>query len=119
MCNFCILFDFSMARTKVENGVATIEKAPEGIPFLERDWFRYCPMCGSILDGRSSKISAEFPKNLRRIRRARGLTQETLAKAIGMQRNAICAYEHGRRQPSLRKIEALCRLLDVNLQELI
>ena len=118
MCNFCILFDFSSARTKVENGTAVIEKAPENIPFLQKDTFNYCPVCGSPLK-EEMQVSDSFASNLRRIRRMRGMSQEALGRELHMQKSGVCKYEKGRTKPNIEKLAVLCRILDVSPQELI
>src|SRR5438034_415539 len=43
------------------------------------------------------------------MRRHRGLTQAALARAAGMTRSVVNAYEHGRRQPG---VDALARLAE-------
>ena len=117
MCNFCILFDFSSARAKVNEGVATIEKAPTDIPFLPKQQFNFCPVCGSPRENNS--ITNSFPSNLRRIRRMRGYTQEALGRAMGMQKSAISKYEKGRTKPNIKQLAQICKLLDISPQELI
>jgi len=42
---------------------------------------------------------------LRELREARGLTQEELAKALGVTRQTIIAIEKGRYDPSLRLVQ--------------
>lgn len=119
MCNFCILFDFSTVRAKVDQGVATIEKAPTQIPFLPKQQFNFCPMCGSPIDPELMSPSKIFPVNLRRIRRMRGLTQEALGRSLGLQKSAISKYEKGRTKPNVKQLAELCRVLEVSPQELI
>lgn len=117
MCNFCILFDFSSAMARVENGIATIVKAPTDIPFLPRQQFNFCPVCGSP---REATVSSQtFGQNLRRIRRMRGVTQTALANAIGVQKACISKYEKGRSSPSIRRVSQICRALDISPQELV
>ena len=118
MCNFCILFDFSTARAKVDHGVATIEKAPEMIPFLPKDRFNFCPVCGSPLTEDYS-VGRAFPARLRKVRRLRGYTQEALGREIGVKRSAICKYEKGRTKPNIKQLASICKILEVSPQELI
>ena len=47
------------------------------------------------------------PELLSRIRKQSGLTQTELAQRSGVDRSALSAYEHGRRQPS---VAALSRI---------
>lgn len=119
MCNFCILFDFSTYKVKVEQGVASLIKAPTDIPFLPKDQFNFCPVCGSPRDAKAITQSRNFGYNLRRIRRMRGVTQEALGREIGVQKSAISKYEKGRCQPNARQIAKICRALDISPQELI
>lgn len=49
-------------------------------------------------------VAADF---VARIRRASGLSQTELARRSGLDRSALNAYEHGRRQPS---VAALARI---------
>jgi putative molybdopterin biosynthesis protein len=53
-----------------------------------------------------------------RIRRSRGLTQETLARAAGITRQAVGAIENGRMQPSVGIAIALARALGVAVEDL-
>ena len=117
MCDFCILFDFSSVRAKVEQGVATIERAPTDIPFIPKQQFNFCPMCGRPLvqEARSNA----FPQNLRRIRRLRGVTQEAIARELGLQKCAVSKWEKGRTVPNAKQLTTLCKLLNVSPQELL
>ena len=119
MCNFCILFDYSTAMAKVDHGVASIVKAPEGIPFLRSQQFNFCPVCGSPRDDEVVRPSKRFGQNLRRVRRMRGLTQQALGNAVHVQRSTICKYEKGRIRPNVFQFAELCRVLDINPKELL
>jgi transcriptional regulator with XRE-family HTH domain len=46
---------------------------------------------------------------IREIRRSRGLTQAELARAAGLARSVVNAYEHGRRQPG---VDALAHIAE-------
>ena len=118
MFNFCILFDFSTARVRVGNGEARIEKAPDRIPFLPKDQFNFCPMCGCAVKA-EAKVGKSFPYNLRRVRQMRGMTQEALGRALHVQRAAISKYERGRTKPNIKQLTTLCKVLEVSPQELI
>ena len=117
MCDFCILFDWATAKAKVEQGVATIVKAPTDIPFLPKDQFNFCPVCGSPRE--TIENNKSFGQNLRRIRRMRGYTQTALGNAIGVRRACICKYERGYISPNMDKVRQICRALDISPQELI
>ena len=118
MCNFCILFDFSSVRVKVDHGKASLEKAPSEIPFLEKDTFNFCPVCGGWLK-EPVKAGVNFSQNLRRVRNMRGYTQEALGRELGIQKSAVCKYEKGRTKPNVYQLARLCRVLDVSPQDLI
>lgn len=55
---------------------------------------------------------------LRLARAARGVTQEQLARAAGVTRQAIAGMESGKWEPSLRVALALARALDTTVEEL-
>ena len=67
---------------------------------------------------RKKHISA-FAKNLRFLRRMKGLTQNQLAQAIEINRNKITSYEAGFAQPNLITLCSLAQHLDVPLGRLI
>ena len=48
-------------------------------------------------------------KNLQTLRRARGLTQEQTAAAVGVTRQALSKWESGESLPDLRNCAALAR----------
>lgn len=64
-------------------------------------------------------------EKLRQARKAAGLTQLQVAKAIGVTESTYCGYETGKRQPDPMKISAIASvlgvsgdfLLDINLPE--
>ena len=117
MCEFCFLFDFATVRARVNEGVAVLERAPTGIPFLEKQQFNFCPVCGSPRKVDSQDFNV-FPKNLRYVRRMRGYTQEAIANELGLKKCAVSKWEHGRTVPSAKQLIKLCRLLNVTPQEL-
>ena len=59
------------------------------------------------------------PNNLRRIRKARGLSQRDLAKMIGTGSNQICRLEIGQRQLTENWIKRLCAALECSPDELV
>ncbi len=119
MCEFCICFDFSQVRAVVNGGEAKLINAPENIPFLEEQQFKFCPECGSLLRAKPVASRNVFPSNLRRIRKMRGVSQAALGRALGVQRAAICKYEKGRTQPNAEALNKLAHLLDVTTDELV
>jgi transcriptional regulator with XRE-family HTH domain len=66
-----------------------------------------------------SDILTPFGKNLRRLRRERGLTQQQLAKLSGSHVNYIGGLERGERNPTLTKLVALAEGLGCSLEALL
>lgn len=60
-----------------------------------------------------------FKDTLIRLRKSRGLTQEDLAKIIGVSRGAIANYEKGIREPSFEMLEKLADYFNVSMSELL
>lgn len=58
-------------------------------------------------------------KNLQALRRARGLTQEQTAAAVGVTRQALSKWESGESLPDLRNCAALARFYDVTVDDLL
>jgi transcriptional regulator with XRE-family HTH domain len=63
--------------------------------------------------------SSLLSNNIALLRRAKGYTQQSLANALSINRANVGAYEEGRATPPLPVMEAICRLLDVSMAELI
>ncbi|NKY50181.1 helix-turn-helix domain-containing protein [Nocardia vermiculata] len=53
-------------------------------------------------------------ENVRRIRQARGLSQEAFADALGVHRTYMGTLERGQRNMSLRAVERLAGLLGID-----
>jgi transcriptional regulator with XRE-family HTH domain len=64
------------------------------------------------------KIKALFGTKLRELRQARGLSQESLALACGLDRTYIGGVERGERNISLVNIHKIARALGVPAKEL-
>ena len=56
---------------------------------------------------------------VRTYRKAKGLTQEALAKAIGVSKTTITGYELGYREPDVEKIKLLSDALGVTGDDLL
>lgn len=65
------------------------------------------------------RYASDFGANLRRLRKAQGLTQERLGLMIGSKHSRISNIEHGHVVLSIPDTMKLCRALDVNPAELI
>ena len=63
--------------------------------------------------------TAQFARNLRRLREARGFTQDGLGRAVMMDGAEISRYERGERDPQLRNLVRLARGLGVTVAELV
>lgn len=55
---------------------------------------------------------------LRELREERGLTQEELAKALGVTRQTIIAIEKGKYDPSLRLAFRIARFFNRSIEEI-
>ncbi|WP_297499378.1 helix-turn-helix transcriptional regulator [Thermococcus sp.] len=55
---------------------------------------------------------------LRELREEKGLTQEELAKALGVTRQTIIAIEKGRYDPSLRLAFRMARFFNVRIEDI-
>lgn len=60
-----------------------------------------------------------FGKALRELRKARNLSQETLAFEAGLDRTYISLLELGQRSPTLDSMMALCHALKITLTQLV
>ncbi|AMQ18308.1 predicted transcription regulator, containing DNA-binding HTH domain [Thermococcus kodakarensis KOD1] len=55
---------------------------------------------------------------LRELREERGLTQEELAKALGVTRQTIIAIEKGKYDPSLKLAFKIARFFGLNIEDI-
>lgn len=62
---------------------------------------------------------ASVGKHIRRLRAARGLTQEQLAEKLFVTRQTVSAWETGRAQPDLETLERIAAVLGVEVTEVI
>lgn len=60
----------------------------------------------------------QFALNLKRIRKEKKITQEELAKRIGVSRSAIGMYESGAREPDYETLEALADVFNIRMDDL-
>ena len=60
---------------------------------------------------------SEFGKRLRALRTERGLTQEELARQLGVSKSALCMYERGEREPRRETLLAIARLFGVDVRK--
>ncbi|SDD54886.1 XRE family transcriptional regulator [Niabella drilacis] len=58
-------------------------------------------------------------KNLKYLRKLRGLTQDEFAGKLNIKRSLLGAYEEGRAEPRLEVLEAVCDLFKLTLDEIL
>jgi transcriptional regulator with XRE-family HTH domain len=68
---------------------------------------------------KTKKIKSAFNKNLIRLRKERGLTQEELARLSGLTTRMIIYYESEAGNPPVDKIKNLAEALKVSIEELL
>ena len=59
-----------------------------------------------------------FGKNLKRLRKAKGLSQEQLAERLGLGAKSLSPVENGKSFISINKLELLCKILETSPAEL-
>ncbi|MFT8668841.1 MAG: LexA family transcriptional regulator [Liquorilactobacillus hordei] len=57
--------------------------------------------------------------NIKQYRKARGYTQEDLAKKLGVSPNSVSAWELGRNKPLMDKVTIMAKLFDVKSSDII
>lgn len=65
------------------------------------------------------KIHTKLGSRVQTLRKQKGLTQEALAEAAGLNRSYIAEIEMGRRNPSLDSLKIIAVGLDVSLSKLL
>lgn len=66
-----------------------------------------------------SKTARNVGATIRKLREAKGLTQDQLATAVGMIRNNISRIEAAKHRPTLETLEKLAKALKVSVAELV
>lgn len=66
-----------------------------------------------------SRLTVIFGTNVRRIRLAKGLSQEDLAHQVGVHRSFIGALERGERNPTLVSVERVADALGTDAADLL
>lgn len=64
-------------------------------------------------------LDDNFPRNLRRLRQASGITQAELATLSGYTRSSIANMERGGQDPTLKGLHALSDALEITVVELL
>lgn len=73
----------------------------------------------SVRSASTPSARAIFGANLRRVRQARGLSQEALGDAADMHRTAVGAVERGEANVTIDNMERLAAAIGVELSELL
>lgn len=60
-----------------------------------------------------------FSERLRSLRNSKGLSQKTIAEAMGITETGYQNYEVGRRLPTFEKLLAICNTLDCSADYLL
>lgn len=60
-----------------------------------------------------------FSENLRRLRKAKDIKQETLAEAMNVSRQTVSKWENGTAMPDFKKLNALAEYFGVTMDELL
>lgn len=64
-------------------------------------------------------VTQKFGQKVRKVRKQRGLTQEKLAELAGIDYSYVNLIENGKRNPSLKVMAKLSRILGVRLEDLL
>ena len=64
-------------------------------------------------------IKKSFGEQVRRLRKQKGLSQERLALSAGIERSYMGLIERGKGNPTLEKVGAIAKALQVSPQELL
>jgi putative transcriptional regulator len=69
--------------------------------------------------GRRTRTTHEPGSKIRKLREAKGITQQELAEAVGMMRNNISRIEAAKHRPTLETLERIAKALKVSVADLI
>lgn len=70
--------------------------------------------CGGLLNLRRMNVHDRLARNVSRLRKAAGLTQEEFADRSGIHPTYISAIENGHRNPTIDVVERLALALEVD-----
>ena len=62
---------------------------------------------------------SKFQRIFKKLREQKNMTQEELAKALGVSKSTIGMYERGDREPNFEKLEVIADYFNVNMSDLI
>ncbi len=66
-----------------------------------------------------TRTTREVGATIRKLREAKGITQDQVASAVGMMRNNISRIEAAKHRPTLETLERIAKALKVSVAELI
>lgn len=69
-------------------------------------------------DAKESKYLAAFGRRLAEVRRAKGLTQESLAEKADVTALTVSYIEQGRQWPRISTMQSLAKSLGIKIEEL-
>ncbi|MFL6725217.1 MAG: helix-turn-helix domain-containing protein [Sphingomicrobium sp.] len=64
-------------------------------------------------------VRQRLARNLRKLRQAKGVSQEAFAEEAGLHRTYISDLERGERNPTITVVDKIARALDVPIGELL
>mgnify|MGYP001566810655 CR=1 FL=1 len=64
-------------------------------------------------------VNILFGKNMRRVRLFKKMSQGDISRAIGMDRGYISGLENGKRNPTLKNVEKIAKVLSVSVSDLV
>jgi len=67
----------------------------------------------------AASINVRFGANVRKVRLAKGISQEQLADLAGLHRTYVSSVERGERNVTLQTIEKLAKALDISMAKLM
>ena len=60
-----------------------------------------------------------FASRLKDLRKSQGITQKQVAEGIGVAESYYQVYEYGKKEPTISKLEKLCRYFNVSADYLL
>ena len=66
-----------------------------------------------------SDVDRHVAANVRRLRVDRGMTQQNLAKALGISFQQLQKYETGKNRITIGRLVAICEQLEVSLSQMV
>ena len=63
-------------------------------------------------------LARQLAQSLRRVRREAGVTQTTMARALGVSQPTLNRLENGSQNVTLKTLQQLCRALDCGIEDL-